>query len=43
MASLILSTCGLSWLASLLVMEAEITGRETPAARPSAALEGTNT
>ncbi len=43
MASLILVIWGLSWLASLLVMLHAITGRDTPAARPSAALDGTNT
>ena len=43
MASLILSVWGLSWLASLLVMLHAMTGRETPAARPSAAFDGTKT
>ena len=34
---------GFSWEASLEVMLALITGRDTPHARPSATLEGTNT
>ena len=33
----------LSWLPSLVVTDAEMTGRATPHARPSAALDGTNT
>jgi hypothetical protein len=32
-----------SWLPSLVVTDAAITGRVTPHARPSAALEGTKT
>ena len=32
-----------SWLPSLVVTLQAITGRDTPQARPSAALEGTNT
>lgn len=43
MASLSLRTWGLSWEASLEVMEAAMTGLETPAALPSAVLEGTKT
>ncbi len=43
MASLRLWIWLLSWLPSFVVTEAEITGRETPHARPRAALEGTNT
>ena len=43
MASLILMTCGLSCDASLDVTDAAMTARDTPAARPSAALDGTKT
>lgn len=32
-----------SWLPSLVVTEQAMTGRDTPQARPSAALDGTNT
>lgn len=42
-ASLSCWICDLSWLPSLVVTLHAITGRDTPQARPSAALEGTNT
>jgi hypothetical protein len=43
MASFRLLIWVLSWLPSLVVTDAAMTGRDTPQARPSAALEGTNT
>ena len=43
MASLRVLIWDLSWDPSLVVTEQEMTGRETPHARPSACLEGTKT
>ena len=42
-ASLRLWICALSWLPSLVVTLAAMTGRDTPHARPSDAFDGTNT